>query len=300
MTSSLKPCIALVGPTASGKSDIAFALAQKHPVELINIDSLQIYKHMNIGTAKPSDKELATYKHHMFNILNPDETITALGFAEQTRKIISDIHQRQNIPLLVGGSGFYLQALSNDKTFLPGTLEDDNIDDLYTFIQAHAPNIAHQIHANDSYRIRRLAFLLKNDPNFSWEAYTSVNQAQNIHSFVIEWPRKELYARINLRVIKMFEQGLLAETQNLLKQFPQSQNKLAKTIGYAQCLKHLNGDLSYEEAIVHTQQKTRNYAKRQTTWFKNRGQCQWFAYHEIFDKLDLLIKKICLEHTLKG
>ncbi|MCI5071843.1 tRNA (adenosine(37)-N6)-dimethylallyltransferase MiaA [bacterium] len=300
MIKSQKPIVALVGPTASGKSDIAFALAQKYPVELVNIDSLQIYKHMNIGTAKPSVQELASCKHHMFDILNPDQTITALGFAEQARSIIDQIHQGQAIPLLVGGSGFYLQALSNNKTFMPGTLEDESTENLYAFIQVKAPHIAQEIHANDSYRIRRLAFLLQHDPDFSWEAYTSVNQEHNIHSFAVQWPREELYERINIRVVDMFEQGLLNETQNILKQFPQSYTRLAKTIGYAQCLKHLEGDLNYQEAVAHTQQKTRNYAKRQTTWFKNRGQSQWFAYHEIFDKLDAFIEKICVEHEIKG
>ncbi|HMQ10997.1 MAG TPA: tRNA (adenosine(37)-N6)-dimethylallyltransferase MiaA [Oligoflexia bacterium] len=300
MTTAQKPILALVGPTASGKSDIAFGLAQKYPLELVNIDSLQIYKHMDIGTAKPTQTELASCKHHLFNILNPDQNITALGYAQQAKTIITDIHQRQFIPLLVGGSGFYLQALSNNKTFKPGTLEDDSIENLYAFIQAKAPHIAQEIHVNDSYRVRRLAFLLKHDPDFSWESYTSVHYQHNIHSFVVQWPREQLYKRINARVIKMFEQGLLIETQNLLKNFPQCQPKLAKTIGYAQCLKHLNGDYSYEEAIVQTQQKTRNYAKRQSTWFKNRGQSQWFAYHEIFDKLELLIKGICSEHNIKG
>jgi tRNA dimethylallyltransferase len=287
--------IFLVGATATGKTVASIDLATRFPIEIINADSLQVFRQLDIGTAKPSPEIQAKVPHHLIDILDPDKDFTAKEYKVLAEEKIKEIQARGKIPMLVGGSGFYLKALSSPTTDLPaGTRSIDDYTKAYEELVLKDPAAAMKIHSNDHYRISRALFLLDQDilPSRAFEKAPSEGLNFEIVWLGISCERKILRTRIQKRVHHMFDEGLMNETESVARNFPKSQPRLQKTIGYGECLEVINGKLSKNKAleltIIHTQQ----YAKRQDTWFRKNPDIVWSDLDRALDTFSFSIRQL--------
>ncbi len=276
------PIVVVCGPTASGKTSLACSLAEKIDLEIVSADSRQVYRRMDIGTAKPSAGELALARHHLIDIVDPDEEFSVADFVTRARAAIADIVGRGKLPLVVGGTGLYIRALTDGLAEVPSADEElrgelrrierrEGEGALHRRLQSIDPVQAEKIHPNNLVRIIR-----------SLEVYhqtgVAMSEFQQRHQFDEEpyrvlklyrqWPREELYRRIDARVGLMVEHGLIDEVKHLLEQGFSADLKSMKAIGYREIISHLAGETSSEEAIELIKRETRRYAKRQETWFK--------------------------------
>jgi len=292
LTSNLsKRVLVLVGPTASGKTPVSLLVAQQLNAEILSADSRQIYKLMDIGTAKVSDEERKTIKHYFVDELLPHEDFNAADFGKQGREIIDDILQRKKVPLVVGGSGLYIQALIDG--FFEGPAADDAIrDDLEARIKAEGsdvllqelcvvdPDTAVKILPSHTRRIIRAleVYRLTGIP-ISKLQETKVNISFYPVVVGLQWDRAKLYQRIDKRVDKMIEQGFIEEVQRLKSEGYSLKHKALNTVGYKEVFEYLDGTLTYKRAIELMKQNSRRYAKRQLTWFRADERIRWFDVH---------------------
>lgn len=294
----MKPVYILISPTASGKTRVSLELAQRLNLEIVNADAYQFFEMMDIGTAKPSLEERKIVPHHLFDICKPDQIFSAHDFSKKAHQAIDNIHKKGKVPLFVGGSGFYIRALLTPQSQNPkGTKTDiEDYEKAYQTIHEKDPVLANSIHPHDHYRIQRALFLLENNivPSQTWQEEQNQTLSFEPHLFTISMDRSLLYDRINQRVVEMFENGLLEETQNIINKYPDSLFRLTKTIGYQQCLAILNQELSLDQAIEQTKQKTRNYAKRQNTWIQNQLNPTKMHFENAFDELFCYINQTTL------
>ena len=281
--SNLPPLLLISGPTAVGKSAVALELARRCNAEIINGDSLQVYRHLDIGTAKPDLAERGLLPHHLFDILDPDQSFNATDFQLRADAVIADILARGALPLVVGGTGLYLKALLFGLCQMPEIepeirleleerLENEGSESLHAELSRHDATMAERLAPRDKTRIlRALETVLatgKSITYFQEQHKFSVPRYNFLHVF-LDLDREELYQRINRRVELMIEMGLLDEARSLLEKGYSSDLKPLQSIGYRQMFEHLAGRLSLAQAIADTQQATRRYAKRQLTWFRN-------------------------------
>jgi tRNA dimethylallyltransferase len=305
-----KNVIFITGPTASGKTDFALKLAENADIEIISADSRQIYKYMNIGTAKPSSEELNKVKHHLIDYLNPDEDFSAGKFAEVADKLIHEIKEKGKIPVIVGGTGFYIKALfeglsaddesdsdirSDIRIELSNLLEIEGKDYLYDLLK-ESDLVAAEKYSDKNPRrvIRALEYIRSTGKKFS-DTFGTENPSGFIpRYFVINPPRQDLYIRINKRTEKMFASGLIRELAELIEMgYSPSLNAL-NTVGYKECASMIFGEINLERAIELTKQNTRRYAKRQVTWLN-----QLPKYDTISILNDYTLEKIFLSYNLK-
>lgn len=280
----------IVGPTAVGKTEIAIEVAQKIGAEIISADSMQIYRHMNIGTAKPLLEQQKGVAHHMIDIINPDEEFSAADFQVQAKLHIRDIHRRRKIPLLTGGTGFYINSVCYNYTFSKAKKDDSfrkqlqsvaqkyGNDYLYKKLEKLDPKAAKKIHPNNLRRvIRALEVYEKTGKPFSYyEAKTKKQQSQyDLLIYGLTMPREELYRRIDERVLSMINNGLVAEVQKLLKMGYKKGLNSMQGLGYRQIIDYLDGKITLDEAIYLIARDTRHYAKRQYTWFLHNKNILW-------------------------
>jgi len=278
--------LAITGPTASGKSALSLAIASAPGIEaeIISADSRQIYRGLDIGTAKPSQVELATIPHHFIDILEPDESYNAGKFAKDAQDIITSLFQRNILPIIVGGSGLYVQALCEGFFDMPAEMEQSFMDAREAVQQAYQdmgkdalfeelrlvdPQSCRDYPDKNPRRVMRaLEFHKATGKRFSEEKSTMMKHPSfNTIYVMIDHERSELYARINQRCEEMWE-GMVNETRTLLqKGLSQSAQSLA-TVGYAQAIAFINGEIDENIAIEEMKQATRHYAKRQITWSK--------------------------------
>ena len=284
-----KVAIVLVGPTGVGKTALSVQLADEIPVEIISADSRQIYKYLNIGTAKPSDEILARIPHHFIDMLEPDENYSAGQFGLQAREVIEQIFQREKIPLIVGGSGLYLKALLDGffegdvrderiRNSLERRLEEEGSEPLYNDLVKLDKTAAAKIHPNNGQRIiRALEVCLTADAKFSDLQKKKLPDPDfTVLKFGINKPRSQLYADIDRRVDQMFENGLLAEVVGILERgFEKNLNSL-NSVGYKEVIDYLEGNLDFETCVKLIKQNSRRYAKRQLTWFRADDEIRWF------------------------
>ena len=279
--------IAVVGPTASGKTEFAIDLAKKIGGEIISADSRLVYKGFDIGTAKPTKAEQRTIPHYMIDIVEPEIEYSVGTYVKEAKKIIADIQDRGKIPIVAGGTGLYINALLMNYDFpeaqpnykLRKELKDN--DNIYEILSTLDAKTAETIDKNDRKRIIRAIEIIK-------ATGEKISRNKKAKEFDIEWigknfERKELYERINKRVDLMFENGLIEETSNLLKKHGRIPN-LISTIGYQEIIEYLDGDLTLSEAIDKLKQNTRRYAKRQLTWFRKNHEINWDVYPETLQK----------------
>lgn len=287
--------IFLVGATATGKTLVSIELAKKFPIEIINADSLQVFRRLDIGTAKPSQEIQSKVPHHLIDILDPDEDFTAKEYKVLAEEKIKEIQGRGKIPLLVGGSGFYLKALSSPTTDLPaGARNIDNYAQAYQELVLKDPDSAAKIHSNDHYRISRALFLLDHDilPSRAFEKAPSEGLDFEIVWLGVACERKILRTRIQERVLRMFDEGLINETESVVRSYPDSRPRLEKTIGYGECLDIMDGKIRKDEAIELTTIHTQQYAKRQDTWFRKNSSIIWSKLETAVDDFSFTIDKL--------
>lgn len=285
-----KPLIAVVGPTGSGKSDLALRIAEDFSGEVVNCDSLQIYRHFDIGTAKLPLEERRGVPHHLIDILDPDCVFTAGEYARTARAVLADITSRGRLPVIAGGTGFYLNALL-DGLFagpprdlaLRGRLaarERKRPRSLHRILSRIDSGSARAIHANDTPKLIRAleVTLLTRRPRTEW--FASGRDALEGFSTLqigLSPPRHELYERLNTRCERMFQTGLIEEVRGILARGYLESAKPFESHGYKQTIQLLRGELSFKEAIFYAQRNTRQYAKRQWTWFRRDPRIIWLS-----------------------
>lgn len=291
MKNSTPTVLVLVGPTASGKTALAVELAKRLEGEVVSADSRQIYRYLDIGTAKPSLAERAGVPHHGFDVVDPDVAYSAGRFASDARKWISDIHTRGHHALVAGGSGLYLQALV-DGFFggddikdeeLRGQLElraeNEGLDSLYDELKRLDPVYSTKTLPGDRQRILRALEVI----HVSGEPFSTLHQRQRDEApfkaiwFGLNWERDTLYRRIDQRVDLMLDHGLVAEVKGLLDRGYRNANAL-KSVGYAEMIDFFEGRIAtLEEAVEQIKQNSRHYAKRQLTWFRRNDRIRWLG-----------------------
>jgi tRNA dimethylallyltransferase len=284
----LFPLVAVVGPTGSGKSDLALRIALEFQGEIVNCDSLQIYRHFDIGTAKMPFAERRGVAHHLIDIINPDEIFTAGEFARRATAALSEISARNHLPVVAGGTGFYLRALLDGLS--PGPTRDDDLRARLTLRQARRPGSLHRllcrfdpgaaarIHANDVPKLIRaleVCLLTRRPVTRLFEEGRSALEGYRVLKMGISPDRTALYERLDTRCAAMFSGGLIEEVKGILAMGYSAQAKPFESHGYKQVLQMLHGELTEKEALFHAQRNTRRYAKRQVTWFRREQDVQW-------------------------
>jgi len=292
------PGIVILGPTASGKSRLGFALAGLFQGEIVSCDALQVYMQMDIGTAKASLAEQTLVPHHMLNIRYPDEDFSAGDYQRIARQAILEIRQRGHLAFVIGGSGFYLRALIEGLFEGPGRSESLRMR-MRRIIQRKGPRILHRalqrvdppsaarIAEKDAERIiRAYEVYLVSGKSMSWWQEQPRDALRGFRwlKLGIDLPREQLYRNIDRRVEEMFQAGFLEEVRWLLGKFPRS-SQAFKAIGYRQVAEYLEGTISLEQALEETRKESRHYAKRQLTWLRSDRNILWLDGQTGFDEL---------------
>ena len=275
------PVITIEGATASGKSALAIVLAEALNTEIISADSRQVYRYLDIGTAKVTKEEQKRVKHHLIDIINPDETYNAGALVKDASLIIEKLHSEGKIPIICGGTGLYIKALLKGLFFLPPLpqeirqnlkqrLKEEGLAALYAELKSLDPLFAEKISENDTQRILRgLEVAIGTGIPLSehWQKQKS-SCKYNAFRILIDIPRPELYQRINQRIEKMLAQGLLAEIENLFALGYDENSPGLNCLGYKEFLPYFKKEAGLEECILLAAQHQRNYAKRQVTWYR--------------------------------
>ena len=279
--------IAVVGPTASGKTKFAVELAQKIGGEIISADSRLVYKGFDIGTAKPSIEERGGIPHYMIDIAEPEEDYSAGLYANEAKKVINDIRSRGKIPIVAGGTGLYINILLMNYD-LPKVEPDYELreqlraqEDLSGILAAIDPAAAQNIDKNDRKKLIRAIEIVKKTGR---PLAPKINNPEyDVEWIGLNYPRDVLYERINMRVDEMINSGLVDETKKLLQKHGRIPN-LLYTIGYQEVIQYLDGEFTLEGAVDKLKQNTRRYAKRQLTWFRKNPEIKWNVYPEKLKK----------------
>ena len=281
--SQMPEIVLLSGPTAVGKSAVALKVAREFKVEIVNGDSLQVYRYLNIGTAKPDLEERSLVPHHLFDILDPDQPFNAIDFQARADAVITDIHSRGSLPLVVGGTGLYLRTLlfglcqmpeidAEIRVELERRLIREGSEVLHAELVRHDAPMAARLAPRDRTRVlRALETILTTGKSLAYfqEQHRFLNPRYRFLHIFLDLEREQLYQRINQRVEVMLARGFVDEVKGLLEKGFGAELKPLKSIGYRQIIEHLAGRLSLDQAIAGTKQATRRYAKRQLTWFRN-------------------------------
>lgn len=280
--------VAIAGPTGSGKSELALQLARRFDGEVVNCDSVQIYRFFNIGTAKLPEKDRRGIPHHLIDIANPNEIFTAGDFARLGRPVLHDIAGRGRIPIVTGGTGFYLRALIDGLA--PGPQRDEGLRAALQAREAKRPGCVHRllrkmdpptaarIHPNDLPKVIRALELCLSARRSATEVFAAGRDAlQGFRVLKIGlFPNREkLYQRLESRMEAMFTGGLIEETAAILARGYAPGCKPFESIGYKQALQTLHGELSPKDALFYATRETRRYAKRQMTWFRREPEVHW-------------------------
>jgi tRNA dimethylallyltransferase len=287
-SSADQPLIVIAGPTGSGKSELALRVAEEFGGEVVGCDSLLVYRYFDIGTAKLSLEERRSVPHHMLDAVDPGEPFSAGEYARRSRALLGEIAGRGRLPVVAGGTGFYLRALL--EGLFPGPSRDDVLRARLTARESHRPGslyrllgrfdpaAAEKIHPRDTHKlIRALEVRLLTRRSLSSAHATGRDRLQGYRPLKIGLnpPREALYERLNIRCQRMFESGLIDEVRRiLLLGFPPEAKPL-ESHGYRQALQFLQGELSFKDAVSCAQRNTRRYAKRQQTWFRQEAGLEW-------------------------
>lgn len=281
--------LALLGPTASGKTALSLSLAERFGGEIVNCDSVAMYRDFEIGTAKPSLAERSRVPHHLFDFVEPTDHITAGEYARRAREVLEEIKSRRRLPIVVGGTGLYLRAVL--EGLFPGPQRSEDLRQqlreraaelgnpyLHRILRRLDPAAARQIHENDLPKIiRAIEVCLA-----SRKKMTDLWQQQGrdpltgfrILRIGLDPDRQRLYDRINRRAQQMFEAGLIEETKQMSEKYGEAAGPLS-SLGYRQAMQFIRGELTRDEALKAAQQAHRNYAKRQMTWFRREPNVHW-------------------------
>ena len=299
--------VVVAGPTASGKSDLALRLAQEFDGELICSDSMQVYRQFDIGTAKPTLSEQKLVPHHQLDLIDPDGNYSAGKYERDTSIIIQQIQQRGHLPILVGGTGLYYRALMYGISNIPkipeklrqelfSLQEEHGTSYCWEQLQKHDPQTAKRLHPNDTSRIMRsLEVVLATGTSIAdFQLQQPFAEARYpVLAIAYEWERSQLYERINQRTRKMLKSGWIEEVKMLLESYPPELKPL-QAIGYREIVEHLQNKLKQEALVKKIQLRTRQYAKRQMTWFRREAKIAWQQPDDeaaILDKIKVYLEK---------
>ncbi|WP_066068951.1 tRNA (adenosine(37)-N6)-dimethylallyltransferase MiaA [Neobacillus soli] len=302
--------LVIIGPTAVGKTRLSIDLAKRYNGEIISGDSMQIYRGMDIGTAKITEDEMEGIPHHLINIKEPNENFSVAEFQLLVRAKIGEIAERGKLPIIVGGTGLYIQSVIYDYQFsdVPGDeslrlqleerVKEIGNEELFKELMEVDPGSAAQIHPNNVRRVIRALEIFKLTGK-TMQEFQSKQQPDLLYNTALvglTMERENLYERINLRVDLMLKAGLLAEVKGLYDQGLRDCQSI-QAIGYKEIYEYLDGKVTFEEAVANLKQNSRRYAKRQLTWFRNKMEVQWFDMTDV----NHFSKKITkISHCVEG
>ncbi|MCJ1777619.1 tRNA (adenosine(37)-N6)-dimethylallyltransferase MiaA [Mammaliicoccus sciuri] len=287
-----KPLIAIVGPTAVGKTELSIKLAKALNGEVINGDAFQIYKGLDIGTAKVTEEEKEGVVHHLIDVYEPNEPYSVYRFKQDFERIVKDIHDRGKLPILVGGTGLYVQSVLYDYNLEEEKISSEKMEitknklnklskfsniELHNYLYEIDPETASSVHPNNRKRVERAIEYYLNTKKTLSERKKSRTFTGKYSTILIgiEMSRETLYQRINMRVDMMLQRGLLREVSNLVEKGYQDSQSM-QAIGYKELVPVVKGEIDIETSTEQIKQNSRRYAKRQMTWFKNKMNVTWF------------------------
>lgn len=280
----------IVGPTAVGKTDTSIELAKRLDGEIISADSMQIYKYMDIGTAKPSKEDMKGVPHHLIDIINPDEDYSVAVFQKQAKKLINEINNKKKLPIVAGGTGLYINSIIYKMDFtstvsnwaLRNKLQEEAIEFgneyIHNKLKEIDPQAADRIHKNNVKRVIRAieVYYESGECIGDFSKDIELNDDYNMALIGLTRDRQELYDRINRRVDIMIENGLVDEVRGLIQKGYREDLIAFKGLGYKEIIRFLNGQCNLQEAIDTIKRDTRRYAKRQLTWFRRQNAIKWY------------------------
>ena len=281
--------IVICGPTASGKTALSIELAKKINGEIVSCDSMQIYKEMDIGTAKPTKEEMQEIPHYMINTIFPNERYSVADYKKDAKKAIREIIKKGKVPIIVGGTGLYVDSLIYEIEYpdikfdekyrqeLEEQVRKDGLEKLYNKAKKIDPEAMLKISSNDKKRILRVLEIYKATGKTKTEQERKSREKEPEFDYLVYgliMPREKLYERINLRVDIMIKQGLIKEVEEIYKKYNEFPTAM-QGLGYKEVVEYLEGHLTKEEMIEKIKQETRRYAKRQMTWFRKNKQTIW-------------------------
>ena len=294
--------IVICGPTASGKTALSIELAKKINGEIISSDSMQIYKDMDIGTAKPSKEEMQNIKHYLLDFVEPNKRYSVAEFKKDAEQAIEEILEKGKTPIIVGGTGLYVDSLiygieyqdikldEGYRKELEGRVENEGLEKLFEEAKKIDPQAMEKISQNDKKRILRILEIYKATGKNKTEQEIESRKngvKYDYKVFAINWDREILYDRINKRVDMMIEKGLINEVEELLKKYTEFPTAM-QGLGYKEVVEYLQGKTTREEMIEKIKMETRRYAKRQITWFKKNKQTIWIGPKDLQKILDVV------------
>jgi len=287
--------IVICGPTASGKTTLSIQLAQKINGEIISSDSMQIYKDMNIGTAKPDQQEMQGIKHYLLDFVEPNQRYSVADYKKDAENAIEDILQKGKVPIIVGGTGLYIDSLiygieypniefdENYRKELERRVEKEGLEKLYEKAKKIDPQAMKKISRNDQKRILRVLEIYNTTGKTKTEQEIESRKNEvkyDYRVFAINMDREKLYDRINKRVDIMIQKGLIEEVENLLKKYNEFPTAM-QGLGYKEVVEYIQGKVLKEDMIENIKRESRRYAKRQITWFKKNKQTIWIGPNDL-------------------
>lgn len=293
--------IVIAGPTASGKTKVSVEVAKKLNGEIISSDSMQIYKTLDIGTAKATKAEMDGIKHHMIDIIDPSESFSVAQYSEQATSCIKSIMFEGKVPIICGGTGLYINSLLYKKSFGKASanedirqkyekiLEEKGKDHIFSLLENIDEESAKKLHKNDTKRVIRALEIFEATGKKKSEQNDCNDPLYDFDFYCLDTPREKLYERINNRVDLMLEQGLLEEAKNVSNSVSQDSQAIT-AIGYKEFIPYFKGEISFETCVSLIKQDSRNYAKRQLTWFRNQPKIQML---NVSDGYENITRYIC-------
>ena len=307
--------IVICGPTASGKTALSIELAKKVNGEIVSCDSMQIYKEMDIGTAKPTLEEMQGIKHYMIGMISPNERYSVADYKKDAKKAIREILNKGKVPIVVGGTGLYIDSLiyeieyqdiEFDKEYrehLEKEVKEKGLEELYNVAKEIDPEAIEKISKNDKKRILRILEIYHATGENKTEQERKSRQKEveyDYKVYALNMDREKLYDRINKRVDKMIEEGLIQEVEKIYKKYNDFPTAM-QGLGYKEVVEYLEGKLTKEEMIEKIKQETRRYAKRQLTWFRKNKQTIWLdvGKNTIQNNIEIILEGLKVERTNK-
>ena len=306
-----EPLVVLLGATATGKTEVSVQLAQRLPLEVVNCDASQVYRGMNIGTAKPTPEERAGIPHHLFDVVEPDDPMDAGRYVEQADAMIREVRGRDAIPLFVGGTGLYVKALLRGLARMPEVplqtrhdladqLRQEGLSRLYEELVRVDPDTASALSAHDTQRILRALEVYRTSGrpiSDSRKQHGFCHERPHVLKIGLLVPRQELQIRIEQRVPQMWDRGFADEVRGLMDRGFSERLRTFKALGYREVAACLRGELSRVEAVGRIVTQHKKYAKRQETWFKREPDVHWFSpvqREEIFSVVGRFVRASCV------
>ena len=298
--------IVICGPTASGKTALSIEVAKKINGEIISCDSMQIYKDMNIGTAKPTKEEMGEIKHYLIDYVLPTERYSVAEYKKDAKKAIKEVIEKGKTPIIVGGTGLYVDSLIYEIEYpeikfdeeyrkkLEKEVEEEGLEKLYEKAKKIDPISIQKISKTDKKRIQRVLEIYHATGKTKTEQEIISRQKEPEYAYKVYgllWDRQKLYDRINLRVDIMIEQGLIEEVKTILKKYSEFPTAM-QGLGYKEVVQYLNKEITKEEMIEKIKQETRRYAKRQMTWFRKNKQTIWLNAEDKQNNINIISEGI--------